>query len=113
MSKHTKGPWKVGKMGIVLAEVGKAGVRGEGWAVAEARADDDMVKSGERDANARLIAAAPQLLEACRLAVANMCDHDARDCTCNAAGADPRCPRHGTRDAIRDAVCAATGLWPD
>ena len=62
MSTHTPGPWHVTK----------------GPAAREIRADDGpyiasvydiAVTYGERNANARLIAAAPELLDAARLAV--------------------------------------------
>ena len=63
---HTPGPWKFGKE--LTARSGEwlvsfdAGSKGRGIAIAETRAG-----SGNEEANARLIAAAPELLAACRL----------------------------------------------
>jgi hypothetical protein len=59
----TPGPWILGGLGTIRAEVQPDG---SGWNVCEAYGDDEMVLSGERDANARLIAAAPDLYAACQ-----------------------------------------------
>jgi hypothetical protein len=59
----TPGPWILGGLGTIRAEVQPDG---SGWNVCEAYGDDEMVLSGERDANARLIAAAPDLYAACK-----------------------------------------------
>jgi hypothetical protein len=56
--KHTPGPWKPGKDGLV---------NGDGIRVADCGWD---VEGEEREANAQLIAAAPDLLEALKTAVA-------------------------------------------
>lgn len=64
MTKHTPKPWVVGKRGLIMAEVGKSGPHGEGFAIAEVYGCDEMIASGERDANANLFAAAPDLLAA-------------------------------------------------
>ena len=62
---HTPGPWKFGKE--LTARSGEwlvsfdAGSKGRGIAIAETRAG-----SGNEEANARLIAAAPDLLAACK-----------------------------------------------
>lgn len=65
MSKHTKGPWKV-KNGAVYTE--------KEAPIAKMVRDDSALEAGiypvERDANARLIAAAPEMLEALELAAA-------------------------------------------
>lgn len=63
-AKHTGATWKVdvelgSRNGEYLIAV-DAGDRGRGMAIAETR-----VGSGNERANARLIAAAPELLEAC------------------------------------------------
>ena len=63
MSKHTPGPWKYGaelssRTGEWLISF-DAGNRGRGIGIAETRPG-----SGQEEANARLIAAAPELLEA-------------------------------------------------
>ena len=64
MNKHTPGPWKYGaelssRTGEWLISF-DAGNRGRGIGIAETRPG-----SGQEEANARLIAAAPDLLEAC------------------------------------------------
>lgn len=56
--KYTPGPWKVSKDGCDIDNVGGAGV-------CTLYADETS------DANARLIAAAPDLLEACKAIVAH------------------------------------------
>ena len=76
---HTKGPWKVKE---VVTSVGRAFKINE-----PAKIDDDhgciaciyddstslnLRPSEEHEANARLIAAAPELLDACELAFANL-----------------------------------------
>ncbi len=63
MSKHTQGPWKYGielssRSGEWLISF-DAGYRGRGIDIAETRPG-----SGQEEANARLIAAAPELLDA-------------------------------------------------
>ena len=63
MSDYTKGPWKYGaelssRTGEWLISF-DAGNRGRGIGIAETRPG-----SGQEEANARLIAAAPELLEA-------------------------------------------------
>ena len=62
MNKHTPGPWKYGielssRSGEWLISF-DAGNRGRGIDIAETKAG-----SGQEEANARLIAAAPELLE--------------------------------------------------
>jgi hypothetical protein len=58
MSEHTKGPWEISKIGnnydqyVVYAEADTRGA--------------NIVNTVEGEANARLIAAAPDLLEACK-----------------------------------------------
>lgn len=63
--KHTPGPWKFGKeltaRSVEWLVSFDAGSKGRGIAIAETCAG-----SGNEDANARLIAAAPELLEACQ-----------------------------------------------
>lgn len=67
MNAHTLGPWKFGKE--LTARSGEwlvsfdAGSKGRGIAIAETRAG-----SGNEEANARLLAAAPALLAAARAA---------------------------------------------
>lgn len=55
MSNHTAGPWVVDVHGMVATKA----VGAEGWEICDIRADVP-----ECDANAHLIAAAPDLLEA-------------------------------------------------
>ena len=66
MTKHTPGPWKTSNMapGIVYAETG--GKRDELVCTAYRRDND------EHNANARLIASAPDLLSALEMAVATI-----------------------------------------
>lgn len=73
MSKHTPGPWKVtgsASGGISVDAKDPADNRGfelcEVWGV---DCDRDALKDGRAKANANLIAAAPDLLEACEMAV--------------------------------------------
>lgn len=64
-AQHTPGPWKFGKeLGARSGEwlvSFDAGSKGRGIAIAETRTGP-----GSEEANARLIAAAPELLEACQ-----------------------------------------------
>lgn len=92
MSKHTPGPWTLSNR--------MCPDRGEGffWVSAE-RTLHLMVAPcpegfvfGENEANARIIAAAPELLEACKLALEQINANDYR-----------------TRDTIRAAIAKATG----
>jgi len=63
-TKHTPGPWRTGGTGglIVFAA--------DGYAVANATVFHQKQEEGESQANARLIAAAPALLAACKAALA-------------------------------------------
>lgn len=64
MSKHTPGPWSLGKRGKTTQHIdGGHAVRNEGWwslAKVYVVVDDEPSEAGE--ANARLIAAAPEML---------------------------------------------------
>jgi hypothetical protein len=60
---HTPGPWKASASGAVFATTPDNDIIG----VADCRTVD--TDRFEREANARLIAAAPELLEACQLAL--------------------------------------------
>jgi len=68
--KHTPGPWFVGRRGYNTAgiEVGPRYPNGPGiWSIAYVEDEDnDDLPADEQDANARLIAAAPDLLAACK-----------------------------------------------
>jgi len=65
MSKHTPGPWKVHLVDGALI------VDDAGWEVAEASGDYDT-DADRMEANARLIAAAPDLLAALKHARSQM-----------------------------------------
>jgi hypothetical protein len=74
MSKHTPGPWKVAS-GFIQAPRRDTSKQHD-IDVARVQLDSGLY-AGEFDANARLIAAAPDLLEALRNAVnAHMADRD-------------------------------------
>ena len=62
--KHTPGPWKASE-DFNLTGTLVSFIEGGGHSIAQTRLDDDTPE-GMNQANARLIAAAPELLEACR-----------------------------------------------
>lgn len=62
-AKHTPGPWR--KSGVIIK-----GANGEAVCFLSQRNDDHRKPDGELEANARLIAAAPKLLEALEVIVA-------------------------------------------
>lgn len=69
--KHTPGPWKVGRLPLRL-EVDENPIpliytHDGGLEIAQVRTS--APEPGEREANARLIAAAPDLLAACKAAL--------------------------------------------
>lgn len=76
MNKHTPGPWTIADdngtdIGIIARKRGRGGQM-----VAMVTVDEDVPQDDdERLANARLIAAAPDLLSACKRAV-HLYDHD-------------------------------------
>lgn len=63
---HTPGPWKARGSDVLLANVVQAG--GYGWHVAHVFGDD----KDQREANANLIAAAPMLLEMCKVMLTHL-----------------------------------------
>jgi len=75
--KHTPGPWKAseGDTNIPDCEGAWGDVKEDGdhYAIATIWADTDELEV-EAKANARLIAAAPDLLAACRAALSQMCN---------------------------------------
>jgi hypothetical protein len=80
---HTPGPWTLGPMngGQVSVRASRTGLGGEHFAATLATVEiydeDEPADEGQWHANARLIAAAPDLLEALRIA------HDAdSECDC-------------------------------
>lgn len=80
MSKHTPGPWEIVNATDVFTKLGATSAEGtetahnDGWRIADCASIPTTNKDGEQcelsfreaHANARLIAAAPELLEACQ-----------------------------------------------
>jgi hypothetical protein len=68
MNKHTPGPWKMDSGQVVRVS--------DGAVIANMDRSEEASKAGiypvERDDNARLIAAAPELLEACNSALVEL-----------------------------------------
>lgn len=92
--QHTPGPWTVGRINHVDGEI----VDSAGGAICFRTYGSD----GEAKANANLIAAAPDLLAACR---------DADEALCGATwvkGADKRGLKYAS-EKIRAAIAKATG----
>lgn len=73
MSKHTPGPWQTLNTAHIFTGLGAARADGtpapsdDGWMIADC--DMGGLPLGEVAANARLIAAAPELLEVARLVI--------------------------------------------
>jgi hypothetical protein len=63
MSKHTPGPWSADIVWPVPETIVHAYCNGKPYSLAEVHS---MPEPGEREANAKLIAAAPELLESCK-----------------------------------------------
>jgi hypothetical protein len=61
MTKHTPGPWKYYDSGLITA--------GDGYYVAEVNWDGGLMTVKQTVADMHLIAAAPLLLEACKLSL--------------------------------------------
>ena len=66
MSKHTPGPWRVGEYKYKGIEISRDYSYPVRIAIVESWAADPKAAQQEAQANARLIAAAPELLEALR-----------------------------------------------
>ncbi len=66
--KHTPGPWKVGSDLTII-----------GGSTLVAKTYGYVREDGMREANANLIAAAPALLDACRLALTGLANKDELD----------------------------------
>jgi hypothetical protein len=77
MSKHTPGPWQLIKPGIGYFDDLKA-LEGRTWGVAADSFGDKLhtIVRGTEEANARLIAAAPEMLEALRDAACTLLSAD-------------------------------------
>ena len=81
MSNHTPGPWRVGQQSdedLFCGFPEIVGTRASGRRCVVARANPNLINDDESHANARLIAAAPDLLESLCMAVKylkgeNMC----------------------------------------
>ena len=106
---HTPGPWVVGgpwpKISICQPEED-----GDPWNFVLWVWDDLVVQApDEVKANAALIAAAPELLEACETALAYLDKLDTPLCFC---GDDPNCPECRTTDKLEKAISKAKGTQP-
>lgn len=107
MAKHTSGPWELSPLhlsGMYLSD-GGAAVLADGLRVAlvdiqskPKRGEGGKAKCPIRDANARLIVAAPDLLAACQRLVKNA------ECTCAEGGPGFTCDVCEGRAAIRKAT---------
>lgn len=97
-SRHTLGPWRVnsnaGFGDIIL---------GPDYIVA--RADREFTGKDEESANARLIAAAPELLEACKMALTQIMGSDIQGVWLNA----PNKPEITPESVLRAAIAKAEG----
>ena len=77
MTQHTKGPWRVEAGVTVATDKGRVVCELAGWdgrSIAKAKAMDEAM-----EANARLIAAARDLLKACRAMLACCYDMERND----------------------------------
>ena len=105
-AQHTPGPWHIGEgiyNGNIFAKNGRQKFYHDGCSSRQAVCTiRHGWKAEEDNANARLIAAAPQMLEALRAALEAIGDtYDARD----AAGTEGE----QLRDQIAEAIATATG----
>ena len=91
-AKHTPGPWAVERFPF---SIGVYTEMPENQCLAILQNEERLV-TPELEANARLIAAAPDLLEACKSAI-RMWDED------------PRMPNGGIADSLRAAITKAEG----
>lgn len=69
---HTKGPWHIGAgngQGCIFSDSGRTRLEPGGTTLYSIAQITRGWNESEDDANARLIAAAPEMLEACRLAL--------------------------------------------
>lgn len=90
-NKHTKGPWETSGLNISTSRNGT-------YYLVQNGLDSDSAGMNELRANARLIAAAPELLDAVIAAHAYLCDKDPR--------ADAR---HEIKDLIKSAIAKTKG----
>ena len=99
---HTPGPWKV-IGGTVIITLDDDGAMKQSIANTPER-DGELF--WETRHNAHLIAAAPELLEACEAAIAYLDKLDTPLCFC---GDDPNCPECRTTDKLEKAISKAKG----
>ena len=108
-TQHTPGPWHIGSgngAGSIFAENGRMRLESGGTTLYPVCNMVTGWNTEEDKANARLIAAAPQMLAALRAALEAMGDsYDARD----AAGPEGE----QLRDQIAEAIASATGETAD
>ncbi len=103
MSKHTPGPWLIYDNGTFVYALGNGGTN-VFWADVQS-AGSERASLSEKRANARLIAAAPELLDALKAAV---------DCGMvpNSSASEGGAARYSRQvivaDMIRDAIAKAT-----
>ena len=104
MNRHTKGPWHVGVgngEGSIFADEGRTRLESGGTTLYPICQINSGWNDAEDAANARLIAAAPDLLDACRCALADLegLEFDSDDC-----------PAALTIKELHDAIRKATGV---
>lgn len=87
-AKHTPGPWRTGGANRLM-------VYANGWAVADAKIFHPHTDADQAEANAALIAAAPDLLAACKAALDLLTTLGKHDAT--------------TGDALEAAIARAEG----
>ena len=111
MAQHTTGPW-----------INTGGISGTGGRLVGAYPDSGLAftvaraelppfgpdREGEREANALLIAAAPQLLEACRVMYSRLAELDPRDVAHHLNGVSYR-----PQDFARCVIAKATPEQPE
>lgn len=111
MSEHTPGPWEcIPKINASENHKGffvrAKKVTNDGkWSLAEVHPGDEDGKLGE--ANARLIAAAPELLKACQLMMLSW-----KDIPYPRMNSDEENSLWSARNAIQSAIAKATGEEP-
>ena len=104
MNTHTKGAWHIGEgngEGSIFADSGRTRLESDGTTLYPICQVNSGWNDAEDAANARLIAAAPELLDACRCALADLegLELDSDDC-----------PAALTIKELRAAITKATGV---
>lgn len=110
--QHTPGPWRLaGLAGIEDQDDQRVIEKFDGYTIATAWImgdDNSRADAPERDANARLIVASPDLLDACIQAL----DHvfgGRYECNCGGPDTEDGCTGTCTRSLLLRAVAKATG----